>query len=154
MIFELKIDENSTIDMYENFLSNYKEWKVNYRDIKLSYLLENKSIEFTIEELNIMGTIVDGTEISPYNIKVGAFIVKKLIFTLKGNDIKKLLIDVIFLENDKGRLLKSLLNYGIPIEIMHKFDINNMVNPNDLIFYVDTPNYYSSQKNNTKKYPI
>jgi hypothetical protein len=128
-IYKVRL-ENNTLDQYDKTLSSCKEWVSTLRDIKLSSLLENKRIQFDIENINLYGFFYEHL---PYNIGKECFITKKMSFILKDNSVEELSVEISPLNNEMGNTLSSLLKVDMLLEIRQMF-IGKYV-----YFYIDLP---------------
>lgn len=129
MKYKVKL-ENNTLDQYDKTLSTCKEWVSTLRDIKLSSLLENKRIQFDIENINLYGLFYKHL---PYSIGKECFVVNKMSFILKDNNIDELSVDITVLDSEMGSVLKSLLRVDVFLEIRQMF-VGKYV-----YFYIDLP---------------
>lgn len=129
MKYKVKL-ENNTLDQYDKTLSTCKEWVSTLRDIKLSSLLENKRIQFDIENINLYGLFYKHL---PYSIGKECFIINKMSFILKDNNVDELSVDITVLDSEMGSVLKSLLRVDVFLEIRQMF-VGKYV-----YFYIDLP---------------
>lgn len=118
------------MDQYDKTLSSCKEWVSTLRDIRLSSLLENKRIQFDIENINLYGLFYEHL---PYSIGKECFMINKMSFILKDNTVDELSVDITVLDTEMGNVLTSLLKVDVFLEIRQMF-VGKYV-----YFYIDLP---------------
>jgi len=135
--FEVLIEGEVKLHYYENLLKSFNEWTSFKREIKISSLLENKRIQFDIEEIYKRGTIWGIMTSNPkndINIKDSCFSVRSMRFIIKDDDVEKLSIEIVPLSTDNGNTLKQMIESNIEIVIKQRFEENEI-----LYFYIELP---------------
>ncbi len=131
------ITNDRTLDYYENLLKRFPEYNAIKREIKLTNLLEGKRVQFEIDDIKntgvLWGMLTDEPTIDP-KLQDSCFDTKSMTFVLNGNKIEKLTIGITPLKTEKGKILESLIESDIEIEI-REFSIENSI----LYFYVSLP---------------
>ena len=133
------IPESTIIDDFEKLLNQFSDWTQFKREIKLLSILEDKKIEYTVENIKmqkpIYGLLEDSIgDIIPL-VRI-AFIVRGLTFTIKGNKVIDLKVSIESLENDLGKTIDSLISSELDFNLRYKKDIKSEI----LYFFLDFPN--------------
>lgn len=137
--FDVRLDEvsskfSSYITLIEKLGNNYKQY---LRDIKLNTLLENKKIQYDIESIRQVYGCIDRPSEFPMAVLFvpsPAFSVKSMSFIIKDDDVIKLTATIDTLDNEKGKIIDSLMGSNIPINLClyHK---DGIIDKNS--FYID-----------------
>jgi hypothetical protein len=124
--------EDVPLLQFEKYLSKFKEWISFKRDIRLNSLLDDKRVQFNIENISVFGMLDDTSDI-PSSV---AFVVKSMSFIIKNECVQELEIIWRPLTTSLGRTLIGLIEAGFYIDIKMKF-----LNDEFIYFYadVDTP---------------
>lgn len=121
------------LHQFDRSFSDNKEWISFKRDIRINSLLNDKKIQFDIENITIFGRIDDSSQFN--NIMNGiSFTVKSMSLIIKNDDIQEIEITWRPLTTSDGRVLIGLIEAGIHIDIEMKFIDNEFI-----YFYVDFP---------------
>jgi hypothetical protein len=130
--------EDVPLLQFEKYLSKFKEWISFKRDIRLNSLLDDKRVQFNIENISVFGMLDDTSDI-PSSV---AFVVKSMSFIIKNECVQEL--EIIWrpcsigktVTTSLGRTLIGLIEAGFYIDIKMKF-----LNDEFIYFYadVDTP---------------
>ena len=121
--------EDVPLLQFEKCLSKFKEWISFKRDIRLNSLLDDKRVQFNIEDISVFGMLDDSS--SSF-----ALAVKSMSFIIKNECVQDLEIVWRPLTTSLGRTLIGLIEAGFYIDIKMKF-----LNDEFIYFYadVDTP---------------
>lgn len=132
---------NSKLEYYEDLLKKFKEWNSIKREIKLTNVLEGKKVQFDIEDItnsgSLWGLMIDSVglpESKDISIEDVCFDIKSMTFILNGNNVEKLTIGIVPLRTEKGKILKSLIESDIDLEISEMIFDDSI-----LYFYVCIP---------------
>jgi len=127
--FNINLD-NNTLDQYESILSNFKNWPEYKREIKLSSLLEDKKIEFTLDiSSHSFGVLYVNTVIDENDFDVltkASASIKFMKFILKENNVLELEIKIKTLTTEWGKIINDLLESKVQIDINQRI-IDNQV---------------------------
>lgn len=113
---------DAKLEYYENILKEFSDWSAFKREIKLSNLLEGKRVQFDIENIYKKGLIWGILKSKNSNnhlisLKDACFDIKSMHFTLNSNDIEKLTLGIKPLNTENGKILKSIIESDINLEI-------------------------------------
>ena len=129
--------EDVSLLQFEECLSKFKEWISFKRDIRLNSLLDDKRVQFNIEDICVFGMIDDSSETIHSSLSSSvALAVKSMSFIIKNECVQDLEIIWRPLTTSLGRTLIGLIEAGFYIDIKMKF-----LNDEFIYFYVvpDTP---------------
>lgn len=121
-----------TLSQFEKVLSRYSEWTSFKREIRLNVLLDNKRVQFDIDDISEYGFL--GDDEVDINLTRTCFVLKSMSFILNGDKIDKLEIKWRALNTQNGEVLKNIIDSNIDINIKMRFKENNF-----FYFYVDVP---------------
>jgi len=126
--------EDVPLLQFEKCLSKFKEWISFKRDIRLNSLLDDKRVQFNIEDISVFGMLDDSSDI--LSLSSVALSVKSMSFIIKNECVQELEIIWRPLTTSLGRTLIGLIEAGFYIDIKMKF-----LNDEFIYFYadVDTP---------------
>jgi hypothetical protein len=132
-LYKTEISLNGeTLSQFERVLSRYSEWTSFKREIRLNSLLDDKKIQFDIDDISEYGFLGDAeVDIS---LSRTCFLLKSMSFILKSDKIEKLEIKWRVLNTQNGEILKNLLDSDINLDIKMRFKENTF-----FYFYVDVP---------------
>ena len=128
---EIKLN-GETLSKFEKVLSRHKEWTSFKREIRLNTLLDDKRIQFDIDDISEYGFL--GDDEVDISLTRTCFVLKSMSFILSGDKIDKLEIKWRVLNTQNGEVLKNLIDSNIDINIKMRFKENNF-----FYFYVDIP---------------
>ena len=128
---EIKLN-GETLSKFEKVLSRHKEWTSFKREIRLNTLLDDKRIQFDIDDISEYGFL--GDDEVDISLTRTCFVLKSMSFILNGDKIDKLEIKWRVLNTQNGEVLKNLIDSNIDINIKMRFKENNF-----FYFYVDIP---------------
>lgn len=118
---------NNKMDDYDKLLSIY-DWTQYKREIKLKSILEDNKIEFSIEpETPMYINIESGNQTYDILLKNFCAVVKRIVFIIKKNEIIELSIESEPLGNDSGKVISSLIDSGVNLEIHQEVNDSNDV---------------------------
>lgn len=133
------IPESTIIDDFEKLLNQFSDWTQFKREIKLLTILEDKKIEYTVENIKMQKPIYGLLEDSIGDVialKRIAFIIRGLTFTIKGNEVIELKVSIESLENDLGKTIDSLISSELDFNLRYKKVDKGEI----LYFFLDFPN--------------
>ena len=128
---EIKLN-GETLSKFEKVLSRHKDWTSFKREIRLNTLLDDKRIQFDIDDISEYGFL--GDDEVDISLTRTCFVLKSMSFILNGDKIDKLEIKWRVLNTQNGEVLKNLIDSNIDINIKMRFKENNF-----FYFYVDIP---------------
>ncbi len=132
------LPESTPINDFESILSQFSNWTEFKREIKLLSILQEKKIEYKVENIlsqkPIYGLLEGESEI--IEIKRIAFIVKEMIFTIQSGNILELKVDIETFETESGKLLDTLFDANIDLQLKYRVSKNGDIS----YFYLDFPN--------------
>jgi hypothetical protein len=120
--------EDVPLLQFEKCLSKFKEWISFKRDIRLNSLLDDKRVQFNIEDISVFGMLDNTSDI----LSSVAFAVKSMSFIIKNECVQELEIIWRPLTTSLGRTLIGLIEAGFYIDIKMKF-----LNDEFIYFYAD-----------------
>lgn len=122
--------DNSEIDIqqYETILCQFPEWKSLSREIKIDSLFEKNRLQFDIGEIKSFSSSIFGSfeEEDLVPLSKACFVIKSMSFVIKCRKVEKLRLDIEVLTTNYGKILKSMIDDGINIQINQKI-INNQI---------------------------
>lgn len=113
--------EDILLSQFDNSLNNYNDWTSFKRDIRLNALLDEKRIQFDIDDINVWGRLDDSMQSKSFLSDGVAFVVKSMSFIIKGDFVQELEITWRPLTTYDGRCLLGLIEADIPVDIEMKF---------------------------------
>ena len=128
---EIKLN-GETLSKFEKVLSRHKEWTSFKREIRLNTLLDDKRIQFDIDDISEYGFLGD------YEVDISlsrtCILLKSMSFILSGEKIDKLEIKWRILNTKNGEELRNIIESDIKIDIKMRFKEDTF-----FYFYVDVP---------------
>lgn len=119
-----------TLSQFEKVLSRYNEWTSFKREIRLNALLDDKRIQFDIDDISEYGFLGD------YEVDISlsrtCILLKSMSFILSGEKIDKLEIKWRVLNTKNGEMLRNIMDSNIEIDIKMRFKEDTF-----FYFYVD-----------------
>lgn len=122
-----------TLSQFERILSRYSEWISFKREIRLNTLLDDKRIQFDIDDISEYGFL--GDDEVDINLTKTCILLKSMSFILSGDKIDKLEIKWRVLNTKNGEILKNIIESDIKIDIKMRFKEDVF-----FYFYIDVPN--------------
>jgi hypothetical protein len=122
-----------TLSQFERILSRYSEWISFKREIRLNTLLDDKRIQFDIDDISEYGFL--GDDEVDINLTKTCLLLKSMSFILSGDKIDKLEIKWRVLNTKNGEILKNIIESDIKIDIKMRFKEDVF-----FYFYIDVPN--------------
>ena len=122
-----------TLSQFEKVLSRYNEWTSFKREIRLNTLLDDKRIQFDIDDISEYGFLGD-YEVD-INLTKTCILLKSMSFILSGDKIDKLEIKWRVLNTKNGEMLRNIMDSDIEIDIKMRFKEDFF-----FYFYIDVPN--------------
>lgn len=122
-----------TLSQFERVLSRYSEWISFKREIRLNTLLDDKRIQFDIDDISEYGFL--GDDEVDINLTKTCILLKSMSFILSGDKIDKLEIKWRVLNTKNGEILKNIIESDIKIDIKMRFKEDVF-----FYFYIDVPN--------------
>jgi len=123
------------IECYEP-LSKYTEYISLKREMRLNNLFGDNKFKYELSDINIFGSVglrninkINGTPVNT------SFIIKSITFIIKYYYVLDLTITWRSLTTYQGRVIKNLINSGMPINISQSFVDGKFVG-----FYIDDKN--------------
>ena len=134
---KVNIPEDSKISDFEPILSLFSNWTQFKREIKLSSILEGKKIEYLIEDINsaqnpIYGLLEQSGHI--VEIKKISFLIKEILFTIKGQDVLSLEVRIESLNTEYGKTIQSLIDADVDFLLDYYKSSDSMI-----YFYIIFP---------------
>jgi len=121
-----------TLSQFEKVLSRYSEWTSFKREIRLNTLLDDKRVQFDIDDISEYGFLGD------YEVDISlsrtCILLKSMSFILSGEKIDKLEIKWRILNTKNGEELRNIIESDIKIDIKMRFKEDTF-----FYFYVDVP---------------
>ena len=121
-----------TLSQFERILSRYSEWISFKREIRLNTLLDDKRIQFDIDDISEYGFL--GDDEVDINLTKTCILLKSMSFILSGDKIDKLEIKWRVLNTKNGEILRNIIESDIKIDIKMRFKEDMF-----FYFYVDVP---------------
>lgn len=117
------------IEEYETILGQFPEWRSLKREIKINSLIEKNKLQFDIGEIKSFSSSVFGTfeEEDLVPLSKACFVIKSMSFVLNCKKVEKLRIDIEILTTNYGKILQSLIDDEIPIQITQKINNNQVL---------------------------
>lgn len=122
-----------TLSQFERVLSRYSEWISFKREIRLNTLLDDKRIQFDIDDISEYGFL--GDDEVDINLTKTCILLKSMSFILSGDKIDKLEIKWRVLNTKNGEMLRNIMDSDIEIDIKMRFKEDFF-----FYFYIDVPN--------------
>ena len=122
-----------TLSQFERILSRYSEWISFKREIRLNTLLDDKRIQFDIDDISEYGFL--GDDEVDINLTKTCILLKSMSFILSGDKIDKLEIKWRVLNTKNGEMLRNIMDSDIEIDIKMRFKEDVF-----FYFYIDVPN--------------
>jgi hypothetical protein len=122
-----------TLSQFERVLSRYSEWISFKREIRLNTLLDDKRIQFDIDDISEYGFL--GDDEVDINLTKTCILLKSMSFILSGDKIDKLEIKWRVLNTKNGEILRNIIESDIKIDINMRFKEDVF-----FYFYIDVPN--------------
>jgi hypothetical protein len=122
-----------TLSQFERVLSRYSEWISFKREIILNTLLDDKRIQFDIDDISEYGFL--GDDEVDINLTKTCIFLKSMSFILSGDKIDKLEIKWRVLNTKNGEILRNIIESDIKIDIKMRFKEDVF-----FYFYIDVPN--------------
>ena len=122
-----------TLSQFEKVLSRYNEWTSFKREIRLNTLLDDKRIQFDIDDISEYGFL--GDDEVDINLTKTCILLKSMSFILSGDKIDKLEIKWRVLNTKNGEMLRNIMDSDIEIDIKMRFKEDFF-----FYFYIDVPN--------------
>ena len=134
---KVNIPEDSKISDFEPILSTFSNWTQFKREIKLSSILEGKKIDYIIEDINsaqnhIYGLLDQSGHL--VEIKKISFLIKEILFTIKGQDVLSLEVRIESLNTEYGKTIQSLIDADIDFLLDYYKASDSMI-----YFYISFP---------------
>lgn len=131
--YETEVSLNGeTLSQFEKVLSRYSEWTSIKREIRLNNLLDDKKLQFDIDDISEYGFF--GDDEVDISLSKTCFLLKSMSFILKNDKVEKLEIKWRVLNTQNGAVLKNLLDHDLNLDIKMRFKENTF-----FYFYVDVP---------------
>jgi hypothetical protein len=123
MITRVNLREKYNLESFKHLLEKYRDYKSIYREIKINSIL-GKKCQFDITEINpplLCELGISNENISTTNLKNVAFRINEISFIIDGDlEVIELILNIEILETPNGKLLESLINSGIALQINPK----------------------------------
>lgn len=126
------------LDCYDLMLKKFPQWTNFNREIKLNTILNDKKLQYNIDDINTMSNALFGvffdsiTDNEFYPISRACFAIKSMHFTINKLNVEKIILKIQILTTENGKVLKSLIDSNVDINI-RQFISNNKVQ----FFYID-----------------
>jgi hypothetical protein len=120
MITKVNLRKKYNLKCFKYLLEKYRDYKSIYREIRINSIL-GKKCQFDITEINpplLCELGICDENISTTNLKNVAFRINEISFIIDNNlEVNELILNIEILETPNGKLLKSLINSGIDLQI-------------------------------------
>jgi len=136
--YKVSFDGDVKLHHYDRILNRFKQWTQFKRDIKLTYLLESKRIQYNVEEISsmygYMGLRDDYTKLARISTMSSfCFDVKSMSFIVNGDIVESLSLKVNIIPTAFGIEVMALEESNIKL-LMKQCIIEDGVS----YFYLDT----------------
>ena len=121
-----------TLSQFEKVISRYSEWTSFKREIRLNTLLDDKRLQFDIDDISEYGFL--GDDEVDISLSRTCLLLKSMSFILSGDKIDKLEIKWRILNTKNGEILRNIIESDIKIDIKMRFKEDTF-----FYFYVDIP---------------
>jgi len=121
--FNIELNGEVNLSYYEKILNGFPQWVQFKREIRITNLLEGKRIQYDIDDINTANNALFGilntenTELGHYRLDKACFAVKSISFIINGEKVDSLKIRIKVLTTENGKILKSLIDSNMDIEI-------------------------------------
>jgi hypothetical protein len=120
MITNVNLKERYNLECFKYLLEKYRDYKSIYREIKINSIL-GKKCQFDITEINpplLCELGISEIFSSTTNLKNVAFRINEISFIIDSHlEVNEIILNIEILETPNGKLLKSLINSGIDLQI-------------------------------------
>lgn len=111
------------LSQFENKFQKWPQWKQFKREIKINTLLDDKRVQFDIEDINEYGKL-SGKAFDPMMSDI-VFTVKGISMIIKDDFVEELEIEWRPIQSDLGRTIIKILDSGIELDMSIHFDEND-----------------------------